>query len=85
MIAVRVLLCRHHVQVEAIRSRGMAAHAPFGTWLLEDEPDAVCIRHLHGRKFMTDAQREARGFPLAGRGVRSLGAMCTPGIHQAPQ
>ena len=45
---------------EAIRARGMAAHAPFGTWLLEDEPDAVCIRHLHGRKFMTDTQRAAR-------------------------
>ena len=81
MIAVRVLLCRHHVQVEAIRSRGMAAHAPFGTWLLEDEPDAVCIRHLHGRKFMTDSQRAARGFPLEGRGVRSLGAMQTSATH----
>ena len=68
---------------EAIRARGMAAHAPFGTWLLEDEPDAVCIRHLHGRKFMTDTQRAARGFPLAGRGVRSLGAMQTQAQAQA--
>ena len=81
--------CVGQRQLAAIRRHGMAAHAAFGVYLLEDErqgvQDDVCIRHLHGRKFMTDAQREARGFPLAGRGVRSLGAMCTPGIHQAPQ
>ena len=60
-----------------------STHPEYGTFLLQDErtgvPDDVCIRHLHGRKFMTDAQRAARGFPIEGRGVRSLGAMCTPG------
>ena len=36
---------------------------------------AHTARYAHGR----DAQRAARGFPIEGRGVRSLGAMCTPG------
>ena len=75
--------CVGQRQLAAIRQHGMAAHAEYGVYLLEDErqgvQDDVCIRHLHGRKFMTDVQRKARGFPLAGRGVRSLGAMCTPG------
>ena len=42
---------------------------------------AMTHKDVHAMVYdiMTDVQRKARGFPLAGRGVRSLGAMCTPG------
>jgi hypothetical protein len=61
----------------------MGAHAKYGTYLLNDghmyeadkghyEPDAVAIRHVNGRKFLTEEQRVALGYPVTGPGVRVL-------------
>eukprot|EP00962_Isochrysis_galbana_P016734 scaffold4799_cov115-Isochrysis_galbana.AAC.1 len=37
------------VQIAAIRSRGMAAHEAFGTWLLDDGVDRAMVSHLDGK------------------------------------
>ena len=60
-------------ELHEIRSQGMSAHAKYGTYLLIDDPaHAVAIRHVHGRKYLTEEQRRARGYPVEGEGVRVL-------------
>jgi hypothetical protein len=55
----------------------MGAHEKYGTFQLEDKPEGEncpIVMHVHGRKFMTAAQRTARGWP-AERVMRSTKAV----------
>jgi hypothetical protein len=49
-------------QLKKIKAEGLSAHRPYGTYLLDDGRGAA-ISHIDGRRWMTDKQREAAGFP----------------------
>jgi hypothetical protein len=55
----------------------MSAHGKYGTFQLEDKPEGEnypVVMHVHGRKFMTGAQRTKKGWP-AERVMRSTKAV----------
>jgi hypothetical protein len=54
-------------------SGGLAAHRPYGTYILDDA-GGTAISHIDGRRYMTEAQREEAGLP-AEKGPNRLGSL----------
>ena len=52
-----------HQLLSAVKEHGFAAHAAYGTYLWDDgQQQEVHVRHIDGRKFLSEAQREELGY-----------------------
>lgn len=60
------------MQLNDIKTNGMSAHAKYGTWLLDQGLDKRVVFHLSGRKFLTNDQREEKGYHLNKEQVEKL-------------
>ena len=51
-----------HQLLSAVKEHGFAAHAAYGTYLWDDGRQEVHVRHIDGRKYLSEAQREELGY-----------------------
>ena len=51
-----------HQLLSAVKEHGFAAHAAYGTYLWDDGQQEVHVRHIDGRKYLSEAQREELGY-----------------------